>query len=54
MLRQNMNAATKFELDQSETGMYNQEKNRRMLYVKCDCNGENCKINIAGLLLVSR
>lgn len=20
------------------------------MYVKCDCNGENCKINIAGMI----
>ncbi len=25
---------------------------RRNFYVKCDCNGESCKVNIAGLLLL--
>ena len=25
---------------------------RRNFYVKCDCNGECCKVNIAGLLLL--
>ena len=25
---------------------------RRILYVKCYCNGENCKINIARVILV--
>lgn len=24
---------------------------RRILYVKCDCNGENCKVNIARVIL---
>ena len=37
-------------VDTARTGVYNLEKSnfRRILHVKCYCNGEKCKVNIAG------
>lgn len=40
----------KNRVDTARTGVYNLEKSnfRRILHVKCYCNGEKCKVNIAG------
>mgnify|MGYP006891861860 CR=1 FL=1 len=40
-------------LDNSSFYQYNKQRfnvERGMLHDKCDCNGENCKINIAGMI----
>lgn len=43
-------AAGKNRVDTARTGVYNLEKSnfRRILHVNCYCNGEKCKVNIAG------